>query len=141
MASSTTRHTTAMNISRDIEPGLKYTLAALGVFLLVGLIVVPMSMPESEPPLTASEKRAETFLSNLDAVVEHDLAVGQVVARYGVDGGVVCRNQGVAARRAIATKIKGTKRTVITPAQLTESRVAIQTYCPENLAAWDKAGR
>ncbi len=112
------------------ERHLAYTLIACSVILLVGLIVVPMSIPEPLPGPDRSQQLGERYLRALPASAKDRPTLAEVDATYGADGGEACTAKLADAYDLLLTKRPGGGKS-FNRAAFSKMRIVHRVYCPE----------
>jgi hypothetical protein len=119
----------------DRNPSLFATIVAVVCFVLVGLIVVPLSMPSSISERDRAEQLAERFTGSLPTEAGPAASIGELVATYGADGGAACSaSLADAWESLLVTAPSGA--TVLDKAAFARMRTAHATYCPERTEAF-----
>lgn len=123
---------------RTGERHLAYTLLLVSAILLVGLIVVPLSIPEPLPGPDRSQVLGERFLRAIPVNGADRPTLDQVKQSYGVDGGDACTAKLAGAYQLLITKVGTGPRTGFSRAAHARMRVVHRVYCPERTAEFSK---
>ena len=120
------------------ERHLVYTLALVGVILLIGLIVVPLSIPEPLPRPDRSQVLGERFLRAIPANAADRPTLAEVEKTYGEDGGDACTAKLPDAYQLLITKVGTGPRTGFNRAAHARMRIVHRVYCPERTAEFNQ---
>lgn len=123
---------------RSGERHLAYTLLLVSTILLVGLIVVPLSIPEPLPGPDRSQVLGERFLRAIPANAADRPTLDQIEKTYGDDGGDACTAKLGDAYRQLVTKVGSGPRTAFNRAAYARTRIVHRVYCPERTAEFTK---
>ncbi len=117
------------------NPSLFATVVAVVGFVVIGMIVVPLSMPDTPSDGDRAEQLAERFLVMYDAKAGPKPSVAELVSTYGSDGGAACSaSLADAWESLLVTAPSGAK--VLDKAAFARMRAAHATYCPERTDAF-----
>lgn len=126
---------------------LPYTIVAVTAIVLLGLVVVPLSIPDPVPPAPRSEVLGEQYLVAFGAPGSPAVAaklpvpsLAQVTKTYGADGGTACTGSLAEAYELVAT-VRGPGRVSFDRTEYARMRVAHSVYCPDRtkrFATWLK---
>ncbi len=120
------------------ERHLAYTLALLAVITLVGLIVVPLSIPEPLPQPDRSQVLGERFLRAIPANAADRPTLDEVQKTYGGDGGDACTAKLPDAYQLLITKVGTGPRTAFNRPAHARMRIVHRVYCPERTAEFNQ---
>ncbi len=116
------------------ERHLAYTLIACGAMILLGLIVVPLSIPDPAPKPSHAEVLGERFLNTIPVNDANRPTIADVTKAYGSTGGEACTGTLADAYGMLITKVGAGPRTAFSPAAHARMKLVHQTYCPERAA-------
>jgi hypothetical protein len=111
------------------ERHLAYTLIACSAILLLGLIIVPLSLPEELPTPPRKELLAQRYLRALPANAADRPTPAKVQERFGADGGPACTAKIPATYQTLLVK-RGRART-FDRAAFAQMRIVHRVYCPD----------
>lgn len=120
------------------ERHLAYTLILVSAILLVGLIVVPLSIPEPLPGPDRSQVLGERFLRAIPANAGDRPTLEDVQKAYGEDGGDACTAKLPAAYQLLVTKVGAGPRTAFNRAAHARMRIVHRVYCPERTPEFNR---
>jgi hypothetical protein len=113
------------------ERHLVYTIIACAAIMLVGLIVVPLSIPEPLPGPERSQVLGERYLRAIPVNAADRPTLDQVEKAYGDDGGKACTAKLADAYQLLVTKVGKGPRTAFSKAEHAKMRIVHRVYCPE----------
>lgn len=122
---------------RTGERHLAYTLIACGAILLLGLIIVPLSIPDPLPKPEPAQLMGERYLRALPAKTADRPTLDEVMKTYGEDGGEACTAKLPDAYQQLLTKRPNGGMT-FDKAKLARMRIVHRVYCPERTTEMSK---
>lgn len=120
------------------ERHLAYTLSLVSVIMLIGLIVVPLSIPEPLPEPDRSKVLAERYLRAIPANAADRPTLDEVQKTYGDDGGDACTAELADAYQLLIAKVGTGPRTAFDRGAHARMRIVHRVYCPERTAAFSE---
>jgi hypothetical protein len=128
----------------DRDLAFPFTILGILAIVLVGLVVVPMSIPEPLPAADPAQVLGERYLVAFSASGAPTVAVkaqiptiDNVVKTYGADGGIACTGSlAEAYELAVSTPPGGGY--AFDSKTLASVKVAHQVYCPDRTAKFAK---
>lgn len=120
------------------ERHLAYTILLVTAITLVGLIVVPFSIPEPLPGPDRSQVLGERFLRAIPANAADRPTLAQVEKTYGDDGGDACTAKVPDAYQLLITKVGTGPRTGFNRAAHARMRIVHRIYCPERTTEFNE---
>lgn len=121
--------------SADRELALPFTITGILAIVLLGLVVVPLSIPDPLPEPDPARVLGERYLvafsepgSPTAAVKARIPTMDHVTKTYGTDGGTACTGS-LAEAYALARSGRS-----VDPAALASIKVAHSIYCPDRTA-------
>ncbi len=128
----------------DGDRNFPYTMLAILGIVLLGLVVVPLSMPDPLPEPDPADVLAQQYLlafatSDSPATAQKLTArpAAEIASAYGTDGGVACTGSMAEAYDTLVTKTP-TGGTTFDKAGYARMRVAHTVYCPERSVGFGK---
>lgn len=120
------------------DRSLPYTLGLLLVIGIIGLVVVPLSIPEPLPGPDRSQVLGERFLRAIPANATDRPTLAEVQKTYGDDGGEACTAKLADAYGMLVTKVGTGPRTAFNRAAHARMRIVHRVYCPERTAEFSQ---
>ena len=128
----------------DGDRHFPYTILAVLGIVLLGLVVVPLSIPDPLPEPDPAQVKGEQYLlafaasgSPTAAQKLEAPALDTVVSTYGTDGGTACTGSMAEAYDTLVTKTAG-GGTTFDKAGFAQMKVAHSVYCPERSVGFGK---